>query len=106
MPWRVEGGANEKDGVIFVPGAPVGNNLAFALGARRWGRGPQGRTGSIGPMDLIPLVPDTTATTGRDMPTTDRASTGRATITDGSWKKTRGSALGFSIHWLWRRSVH
>jgi hypothetical protein len=30
------------------------------------------------------MVLDTTATTARDMHTTDRASTGRATITDGS----------------------
>jgi hypothetical protein len=36
------------------------------------------------PMDLTAMGLDTTATTGRDMHTTDRASTGRVTITDGS----------------------
>ena len=91
----------KKIALIFVTVATLATTLASPVEARGWrgggwGWGPgiglgialapwqQARTAPMGPMDLTAMVLDTTATTGRDMHTTDRASTGRATITDGS----------------------
>jgi hypothetical protein len=91
----------KKIALIFVTVATLATTLASPVEARGWrgggwGWGPgiglgiaagalaAGAYGAYGPYDLTAMVLDTTATTGRDMHTTDRASTGRATITDGS----------------------
>jgi hypothetical protein len=91
----------KKIALIFVTVATLATALASPVEARGWRGGGWGwgpgiglgiaagalaaaRTAPMGPMDLTAMVLATTATTARDMHTTDRASIGRATITDGS----------------------